>query len=74
MNATKSKLDSKPTLKKQLVRESHERQFSGEDWQAVATDLWQGLDTESEEDFNTLSTGPDPDCECGFCKTAPWRD
>ena len=74
MITTRSVLDSKPALKARLIRESHRRQFNGEDWQFVATDLWQGLDTESEDDFNTLAVGPDPDCECGFCKTAPWRD
>lgn len=73
MNTT-SVLDAKPALKKRLIAESHRRQFSGEDYQAVAVDLWQGLDTESEDDYNTLATAPDPGCECGFCKTAPWQD
>ncbi len=71
---SESILAKQPKLAARLIRESHQRQFSGEDWQAVANDLWQGLNTENEDDYNALSIGPDPDCECGFCKTAPWRD
>lgn len=52
---------------------SHERQFNGEDWQRVATELAQdaGVDFESDE-YIELSTSPNPDCDCGFCATAPW--
>lgn len=58
-----------------MLRESHERQFKGEDWQGIAADLSDHLDgDEREELFNLLSTSPDPGCDCGFCKTAEWID
>lgn len=57
-----------------MIRRSHERQFAGEDWQAVAVDLWNELENGTDDEFNELASGPDPGCECGFCAKAPWRD
>lgn len=58
-----------------MIRRSHERQFAGEDYQAVAVDLWNEIGPDATEDeYNQLAEGPDPDCNCGFCKSAPWHD
>lgn len=61
---------------KRLLRESHQRQFNGEDWQKVAVDLTPDdlPEPEREEIFNKLSESPDPGCDCGFCATAEWQD
>lgn len=66
----------KPQILKRLLRESHTRQFNGEDWQAVAADLTPDDIPEAERDevFDELSSSPDPGCECGFCATAEWHD
>jgi hypothetical protein len=61
-------------LKKHHIRESHERQFNGEDWQQVANDIWSGIPNADEDDFHPLCTSPDPGCDCGFCSQAKWRD
>lgn len=62
-------------LKKHLLAESHKLQFDGQDYQAVAIGIAEsnGIKFESDE-FAELQSGPDPGCDCGFCKTAPWRD
>ena len=57
---------------RKLLRESHERQFSGEDYQAVLWDFLQRGITD-EDALNNLSASPDPDCDCGFCATADWQ-
>ncbi len=54
------------------LQESHERQFHGEDWQAVAQDICDGLPEATEENFLFLSSSPDPGCDCGFCAAADW--
>jgi len=70
----KRKMDPESIIKRRL-KESHERQFNGEDYQAVAIDLTDDIDDNiREEVFNELSTTPDPYCDCGFCEKAPWRD
>lgn len=58
------------------IKLSHERQFNGEDWQAVAIDLWNELGSpeDNDETFNQLASGPDPGCDCGFCATAKWEN
>ena len=57
-----------------LVAESHRRQFNDEDFQAVAIELAQRNGIVYEDDaYTELLSGPKPDCECGFCATAPWE-
>jgi hypothetical protein len=63
-----------------LIKESHRRQFAGEDYQAVAHDLANRpsvkLDPDTEEGaeaWHDLESEPAPDCECGFCATADFR-
>ncbi len=60
---------------KRLLKESHRQQFSGEDFQYVAISLAEvnGIPFESE-DYTLLQSEPSPECDCGFCKTAPWQD
>jgi hypothetical protein len=57
-----------------LLKESHRRQFAGEDYQYVAISLAEsnGITFESE-DYTALQSAPDPTCDCGFCATAPWE-
>ncbi|MEI9999070.1 MAG: hypothetical protein WDO13_07820 [Verrucomicrobiota bacterium] len=55
------------------LQESHRRQFDGEDWQAVAQDICDGIPGATEEDFIFLSSSPDPGCDCGFCAATEWR-
>lgn len=62
-----------PEKLNRALRQCHERQFNGEDWQGAAIDAWNELDTQDEDVFNFLCSSPDPDCRCGFCKTAPWQ-
>lgn len=57
-----------------MIRRSHERQFNGEDWQAVAVDIWNEIENATDDEFNELAAGPDPGCDCGFCAKASWRD
>ena len=60
---------------KELLKESHRRQFDGEDYQAVAIDLCDGTTIEWEDDdYLALQSAPDPGCKCGFCATAEWQD
>ena len=62
-------------LKKHLLAESHRRQFNGEDYQGVAIDIAEGNNIAFEDDaFTELQSSPDPNCECGFCAKADWRD
>jgi len=61
-------------IKKQHIRESHERQFNGEDYQQVAQDICDRIPEATEEDYLTLCAGPEPGCDCGFCAQAEWRD
>jgi hypothetical protein len=61
------------SLKQHHIRESHERQFNGEDWQQVANDIWSGIPNATEEDYHDLCAGPEPGCDCGFCAKADWR-
>ena len=64
-----------PEKFKHLLRESHERQFRGEDYQGVAIDIAEGNGIAFEdEEYTTLQSSPSPECDCGFCATAPWRD
>jgi hypothetical protein len=62
-------------LLRSTLAESHRRQFGGEDYQGVAAELCEagGFEFESDEHVK-LESGPDPDCECGFCATAAWQD
>lgn len=65
------------TLKKtakSLLPISHERQFNGEDYQAVAIDLCDQLKNPTDEDYEFLMSAPDPACECEFCKRAEWDE
>lgn len=66
--------DNRLRAKPHMLKRSHERQFNGEDWQAVAVDLCHEILDATEEDFNYLSSSPDPGCDCGFCAKAPWKD
>jgi hypothetical protein len=61
------------SLKKHHIRESHERQFKGEDWQQVANDIWANIPGATKDDFHRLCASPDPACDCGFCANADWR-
>jgi hypothetical protein len=56
-----------------LIRASHERQFNGEDYQAVLWDFAQSYSL-SEDDERAIMSPPDPGCDCGFCAKAPWID
>ncbi len=58
-----------------LLRESHRRQFEGEDYQYVAISIAEsnGIAFESDE-YTLLQSSPDPGCDCGFCATAGWQD
>ena len=62
------------SLKKHHIRESHERQFKGEDYQQVANDIWPGISDATEQDYHDLCAGPEPGCDCGFCAKADWRN
>jgi hypothetical protein len=57
------------------LRRCHERQFAGEDWQAVAIDAWNEFGSpDGDEVFNFLTSTPDHGCDCGFCAHAAWQD
>jgi len=60
----------------QLQAESHRLQFAGADYQATAIDLAEehGLTFESDAFTMLMSTSPSPDCDCTFCRTAPFKD
>lgn len=57
-----------------LLAESHRRQFSGEGYQSVAVDLIEWVKNATEDDFHSLCTSPEPECDCGFCANAEWQD
>ena len=60
---------------KSLIRESHRRQFHGEDYQRVAIEIAARVKASYEgELFSELMSEPDAGCDCGFCATAPWID
>ena len=74
-NTTPATEEKRKNTIKRLVRQSHERQFNGEDYQAAAWDLLQGLEPPpTDDELAEVESSPDPGCECGFCSTAPWRD
>jgi len=55
------------------IARSHERQFNGEDWQAVSIDIATKLGIKFEDDeYRQLNSSPDPGCDCGFCENAEW--
>lgn len=57
------------------LKQSHKRQFNGEDWQFVANGLTEDLSDEMRKEvYNNLCSSPDPNCNCGFCATADWQD
>lgn len=60
-------------ISKSMMSESHRRQFAGEDYQAVAQDIADAHPGLSDDQFNLICESPEPDCDCGFCKTAPWE-
>ena len=72
MTKTKAKVEIGTRAFKRLLRQSHERQFNGEDYQAVAIDLSESNGIQFED--TELMSGPDPGCDCGFCATADWQD
>ncbi len=57
-----------------LRAESHRRQFNGEDFQKVAIDLAEpeGITFDLDE-YTILMSAPDPECNCSFCKNAPFE-
>lgn len=60
---------------KRLIAESHKRQFRGEDYQGVAIDLCEDVGIEwGSPEHQAVESSPEPGCDCGFCKTAEWRD
>lgn len=72
---TKPKVEIGTPAFRRLLRESHKRQFNGEDYQGVAIDLSEENGITFEDDEHTeLMSAPDPGCDCGFCATADWQD
>jgi hypothetical protein len=64
---------SRDALLKRLLKESHERQFNGEDYQKVTFDFYQEHDL-TDDEMTALQTSPEPGCDCGFCAKAAWQD
>lgn len=60
-------------ITKNMMSESHRRQFAGEDWQTVANDIAGRYESLTEDQYNLLRESPDPACDCGFCATANWQ-
>lgn len=60
-------------VSKNMMSESHRRQFVGEDYQAVAVDIASRYESLTDDQFNLLCESPDPACDCGFCATADWQ-
>lgn len=61
-------------ITKAMLRRSHEAQFNGTDYQAIAWEIRQELSFDPNDDeTNELQSGPDPSCECGFCASAAWE-
>ncbi len=60
---------------KSMLRESHRRQFAGEDYQYVAIGIAEsnGIPFDGD-DYAALQSSPAPVCDCGFCVTAKWQD
>lgn len=58
-----------------LIAESHRRQLTGEDYQAVAQDLCieHKFDFESDE-YTQLQSAPDPGCRCVTCSAFAWDE
>lgn len=68
-------MTTKSKLTRPMLRESHQRQFHGEDYQKVAIEIAESNGIAFEDDeYVQLQSSPDPDCDCGFCKSAPWQD
>lgn len=62
-------------MNKSLLKESHRRQFEGEDWQKVVNEICERNGFKwGEDEYEELATSPEPGCDCGFCKTADWQD
>ena len=66
-------------VKPHHIAESHRLQFDGMDYQRAAHQVNEhvGLSSDNEadcEEFAELESEPTPDCDCGFCATAPWED
>jgi hypothetical protein len=53
-------------IKNRHIRESRERQLSGEDYQQVAHDIWCGVPNATEEDYDALCESPEPGCDSVF--------
>ena len=59
---------------KRLLRRSHEMQFNGKDWQVAVNDLLPELENWTDDEANYLSSRPDTECDCGYCRTAEWSN
>lgn len=58
-------------ITKRMIRRSHEAQFNGVDYQAIAFDIFQELPfAPTDDELNELQSSPDPGCDCGFCAKA----
>jgi hypothetical protein len=66
-------MGKKSRVTRAMLRLSHERQFNGEDYQAVAIDLLASIKDGTEEELKELEASPEPECKCGFCAGAEWQ-
>jgi len=62
------------------VKDSHRRQFYGEDYQAICHEFLNtpkadklGISGDDEDICREIESGPHPACDCGFCESAPWE-
>jgi hypothetical protein len=62
------------------VRESHRRQFEGEDYQQICWGFLNskaaqalGLTADHDDIWREVESSPQPTCECGFCEHAAWQ-
>ena len=62
------------------IKSSHERQFQGEDYQAICWDFLNskqaeslGLTADDDGIWEAVESAPHPDCKCGFCEFAAWE-